>query len=660
MFKRKGLLFLSLIIIIFIVSVLYILFIPDPVETAKNYKVALEDENYEEIYKLLTEESQEKFDVAEIQNSYEKFYSKLNLKSKNINNLVVERENLFNAKAEFKIKFTSADFNEQEYEFTMNLERENLINWKINWDHNLVHPTMEKGDEFIKERIVAKRGEIYDQNNNLIAKNGEIIVVGLQPSKIEKEKEFIEKMKKILKIDEKAVRKSINRYNNSDWFSALKNLSLKEYEELESQLRPIPGVFFRKKEARVYPYGELTSHITGHIGEVSQEWINENSDMDYRSGDIVGQSALERSFEKTLRGKVGYILYKEDSEGNKNKLMKKEAVKGNDIRTTIDIELQQIIYEELKGKKGAVVVLEPESGKIIAMYSNPSYDSNQFSLGVGAEKWLNLTNDKNLAMLNRATQGLYPPGSTFKIITAAAALNEKIVDSNSKFIDKGEFKISGNVIRNYQNEVFEEHNFKEALTHSINTTFAKVALELKKDKFLEYVEKFSFEEKIDFSLRLNNSSVGIINDEVSLAWSALGQGEVLTTPLEMSRIIAIIANNGSEVKPYLIKNNKDKAKNEQIITKKTADELKEMLVNVVKDGTAKNAKIENIKIAGKTGTAEINDKNENTHAWFLGFTPVNKPQYAISIFLEKGGVGGKDAAPVFKNILKKELSIEDN
>ena len=419
-------------------------------------------------------------------------------------------------------------------------------------------------------------------------------------------------------------------------------------------------MFFRKKEARVYPYGELTAHLTGYIGEVSEEWINNNSSLDYRSGDIIGQSALERSYERTLRGKVGYVLYKEDNEGNKIKLMTKEAKKGKDIKTTIDIELQKLVSEEMEDKKGAVVILEPVSGKVLAMYSNPSYDPNQFSLGVSTEKWNILKNDDNLPMLNRANQGLYPPGSTFKIITAAAALNENIVNTNTKFVDDGEFRIRGNVVRNYQNEVFEEHNFKDALTHSINTTFAKVALELKKDIFLDYIDKFSFEEKKDFPLDSKNSSVGMINDEVSLAWSALGQGEVLTTPIEMSRIIAIIANGGYEVKPHIIQNSNNESENKEIISQKTVSELKEMLVNVVESGTAKNAKIEGVQIAGKTGTAEIDNKKEETHAWFIGFTPVKKPQYAVSVFLEKGGVGGKDAAPIFKDILKEKLINKNN
>ena len=646
----------NLIIAIIILSVLliggasYVVFVPDPVESANEYLKALENNNYEKAYSLLAEESKEKITIETMKNRYENFYKKAKIKGKQSENLIVQRDDFFSASANYRMNFNSADFGKKIYEYTMNLKRESLINWKIKWNYNLIFPDMTEESKFVREVILPERGVIFDRNKNPLAVKGEVVEVGIQAAKVENQKILIEELTQIMDVDESEIMNSLQRYpDNPEWFSPLKTLTWENYKKLEEKLRPISGVFFRKKESRVYPYKEITAHLTGYISEISNKEIESSEEINYISGELTGKSGLEKSYEKKLRGKNGYILYLQNN--NKKELMRKKAVDGENLITSIDRDLQKKVWQALDNKTGAVVVSDPKNGEILAMVSSPSYDPNQFVLGMSQSDWEKIQKNEKSPMLNRAIQGLYPPGSTFKIITAASALDSGLVEMDTEFNDKGELKIEGNIVRNYQNEVFGKHTFKEALTYSINTAFAKIALELSKERLIEYINKFGFEKNINLGLEVKNSSIGEINSKVDLAWTGLGQAKVLTNPIQMNRIIAIVANQGKNVFPSLIKNNLENEDLRQIIAKENINKLEEMLINVVDKGTGKNADLESIEIAGKTGTAEIGIDDEKPHAWFVGYAPVNNPELAVAVFLENGGVGGKDAAPIFKKII---------
>ena len=658
------------LIVIFLVfslvgAAVYLLFFMDPVDTVNNFIEAEQNQNYKRMYSLLTEESKEKISYKDIKNKYNDFYNKFNLSEQNVKSLIVQKDKVFSGHAEYKKEYISNDFGKKIYEFNMKVKREGLINWRIVWDYNLIFPSLEKNSEFSRERILSERGEIFDRYGNPLVVKGEVVTVGIQPSRIENKEKLSEKLNNILNVNKKEILNNINKYpNHPDWLVPIKTLTMDKYKKLEHELRPIPGVVFRKKEARVYSQGEAAAHITGYIGEVSQNWIKTHQNYDYRSGDIVGRSGLERAFETKLRSKVGYKLYLENNDGDKNLLMKKEPQRGEDIYTTIDIALQKKAWQELSGHNGAVIILDPQSDEILAITSSPSFDPNLFSIGISADEWNKIRVNKDNPMLNRATQGLYPPGSIFKIITASAALDTGVFNVDSEFNDNGEYKVKGNIIKNYQNEVFNKHNFSDALINSINTTFAKIALKLGKDDIINYAHKFTIEEKLDFPLSLKVSNLGEIKSEVDLAWTALGQGEVSVTPFQVARIINTIARNGKLSNPEIIREKIEQSQTidsngnyiingKEVIKEETALKLKKILHNVVEEGTAQNAKLNDEKVGGKTGTAEIDDKSDDTHAWFAAFTPIKNSELAMVVFLERGGVGGKDAAPIFKKIMNK-------
>ena len=650
--KRNFIIAVVIISLLLIGGASYVIFIPDPVNSANEYLKAIEDKNYEKAYSLLTEESKKELSIEKIKNRYEGFYQKATVEEKNFKNLIVKRDDFFSASADYKLNLESSDFGEKNYKFDMLLKRKGLINWKIEWDYNLIFPGITKESEFVRKSILPERGNILDRNKIPLAVKGEVVEIGIQSAKVKNKEKLITELKKLIDVDRNEIIRSIERYpDNPKWFSPLKTLTWNDYKEVEEKLRPISGVFFRKKESRVYPYKKSSAHLTGYIGEITKEKIDSATQIDYKSGELIGKSGLEKSYEKKLRGKNGYVLYLQDENNNKEEIMRKDPVAGENLVTTINIELQNKVWKSLDNKKGAVVITDPESGEILAMVSSPSYNPNQFVLGISQREWSKIQKDNDSPMLNRALQGLYPPGSTFKIVTAAAALTNEVVKTDTVFNDEGEITVEGNKIRNYQNKTFGEHSFTEALTHSINTTFAKVTLKLSKEKLIEYIDKLNFEKKMKPGLNVKKSNLGNIKSKVDLAWTGLGQAQVLTNPIQMNRIMAIIANNGKNIQPFLIKNSEKTDDFKQLIEKETANKLEKMLVNVVERGTGKNANIDGIKVAGKTGTAEIGIDEEKSHAWFVGYAPVKNPKFAITVFLENGGVGGEKAAPIFKKII---------
>ena len=659
MFSKKIIIPIIILVTLLILGASYVIFIPDPVKSAEEYLKAVENNNYKKAYSLLAEESKEKISFKEMKNSYKDFYQKTAVEKKKIENLIVERNDFFSASADYRLKLNSSDFGQNKYNYNMKLQREGLINWKIVWNYNLIFPEMKRESEFVRKTVLPERGNIVDRNGKILAGQGHLVEVGLQAAKVEDEKLLIEKLTKIIDVNKSEIVNSLERYaDKPTWFSPLINLTWEDYKKVEEKLRPISGVFFKKKEARVYPYKKAAAHLTGYISQISKNELENENKIDYKKEELTGKIGLEKSYQEKLRGENGYILYLTDKNNNRKEILNKKPVAGENLQTTIDAEIQKIAWKNLNNKKGAVVITDPKSGEILALVSSPSYDPNQFVVGLNQKEWRNISKNPNNPMLNRSIQGLYQPGSIFKIITAAAGLESELVETDTLFNDQGSIKVKGNVVKNYQNQVFGEHNFREAFTHSVNTTFAKIALEISKEKMLKYIDKFGFEKKITPGLIVKNSSIGTINDEVDLVWTALGQAKVVTTPIQMNKMISIVANKGENINLTLLKDEILKDNGNQIIKEKNINKIENMLINVIENGTGKNANIKGIKAAGKTGTAETGVSSKKPHAWFVGYLPVSDPKLAITVFRENGGVGGKDAAPIFKKIAEDVANNE--
>lgn len=389
---------------------------------------------------------------------------------------------------------------------------------------------------------------------------------------------------------------------------------------------------------RVYPKGRLAAHVLGYWSEKYQK------------------AGIEQSYNSILLGREDVSFL--DQLINK---FKKPEGKGNNLVLTIDSRIQAIAEQDLEGRKGAAVAIDPKSGAVLAMASSPTYDPGSID-----DSWKTISADPNAPLVNRATQGKYPPGSSFKIITSSAALQEKLFDPSSPFTDEGTLEVQTTQVRNYDGKTFGDVTFREALELSINTVFAQIGLKLGAQRLVDYADAFGFNQTIDFDIPLAESSTkkAAMMDDVDVAWTAIGQARTVATPMEMALAASAIANNGTMMKPYLVKEIRDptgqiikQADNHQIrevISAITAQTVNDMMVGVVENGTGAVVQIPGVRVAGKTGTAETGVGAE-THGWFVAFAPADNPQIAIAVIVEQGGTGGSSAGPIVHDMLEQAL-----
>lgn len=403
------------------------------------------------------------------------------------------------------------------------------------------------------------------------------------------------------------------------------------------------------KQKRIYNNGQIYAHILGY------------------NSYTYGKTGMELAYNDILQGK-GYggdilqVIY----QGIKNGFASNER-NGYDIYLTIDKDAQEAAYKMLGDDKGAVAAINTKTGEIIALVSKPS-----FNPGLIDEKFDIYNNDtKGTPFVNRAAQGYYSPGSVFKIVTASAALEKDPKISEKTFNCTGGLKIGTYTLTEQGGAVHGKVTLGKAFRVSCNTTFGQIGIELGYDALKNMAEKFMFNRQIKVndiydSINIKSGSIKIDNKNMKalIAQDAIGQHGVTTNPLHMALITSAIANNGIMMEPYIVKEIKDKYGNvidkekpkelETVVSKGTADEVKKYMIDTVKSGTGTRAKISGITVGGKTGSAE-NENHEETHSWFTAFAPAEDPQIAVAVIVEEGGVGGKRAAEIAREVIKAYL-----
>ncbi|WP_411678952.1 peptidoglycan D,D-transpeptidase FtsI family protein [Clostridium thailandense] len=400
----------------------------------------------------------------------------------------------------------------------------------------------------------------------------------------------------------------------------------------------------QETQKREYTGGELFAHVLGYV------------DIKY------GITGLERKYDEELMS----TDIKENVKSliiNKGKSEKKV---GDNLKTTLDYDVQKKAYDTLGDNKGAVVALNPKTGEILSMVSRPSFNPNNLQ-----EIWESINKDKNFPLINRASAGLYPPGSTFKTITAISALENISGIKNRSFDDNGSLYISKDYsLHNFNGEVLGNLSFRDAYTHSSNVVFGTLGLELGNSKLKETAEKFYFNKEIPADgIPVEASKFPLLKsyEKGSIAQSAIGQSSDLASPLQMAVVSSTIANGGIMMKPYLVKE-VDTSKGDivrtiqpealgQIISESTANTMKDFMKSVVEEGTGVNAAIDGVEVCGKTGTADHQDggKDAPPHSWFIGFAPYNDPQVAVAVIVEDGGQGGIAAARIASEVMRAAL-----
>lgn len=393
-----------------------------------------------------------------------------------------------------------------------------------------------------------------------------------------------------------------------------------------------------ERQTRNYPKGSLYAHIIGYS---------------YRE---YGKSSLESTFNDEL------LDLKESNpiDELKDILESGKEQYGNDLTLTIDDRLQKKAYELLGKEKGSIVLMNPKTGEVYAMASNPVFNPAKLK-----EEWGDLVESEDSVLLNRSTMGLYTPGSVFKVITATGSLKNPDIDKN--FNCEGSVTIEGYTLSDYGKASHGNIDLREALVKSCNVSFAKTGVELGRESLRNIAELYMLNKNIPFDIQTAKSQFSKEKmDDAELAATSIGQGKTLVTPLNMAMITSAIANDGEMVKPILVKevtNHKGKVLRKSttktlstVSTPEEAAELKSMMKDVVERGTGTKAGISNVSVAGKTGTAE--NETDKTHAWFIGFAPVEDPKVAIAVVLENNGsTGGTAAAPIARDLFKEALNV---
>ena len=636
----------------------------NPEEILNEYISNINDGMYEKMYDMLDEESKQKISKEDFISRNKKIYDGIDM-----SNMEIEVKEKQKSGSKIIISYSTkmlASSGEITFDNQVTLNNEN--GYKIEWSSNLIFPDLEETDKVRVSTSKAERGKLLDRNGKELAGTGKAYSVGIVPGKLSENKEDdTEKIAELLGTTKDAINKKLQAsWVTNDSFVPIKTISYNE-TELKENLLQIKGIKISQTNVRYYSLGEAASQLTGYIQTITKEELEKSSG--YTTSSLIGKTGLEKKFEDRLKGKNGVEIYIEDKDGKRKKtLVKQEKTDGEDIKLTIDSDIQQKLYNELKNDEGLFVVMNPKTGEILALVSTPSYDNNKMILGVTQEEWNEISNNEKTPMLARYLQK-YCPGSTFKSITGAIGLTTKSLSTDDTFSYSGLSWQKDASWGTYNITTLTAYNgaknLKNALIHSDNIYFAQAALQIGSKNMTNELNKLKFNENIDFELNLTKSQYsnnGKIEKETLLADTGYGQGEILVNPVHMASIYSAFYNEGNMIKPYL-EYTEDKNPSylvENAFSKEAAEEIKNDLIQVVEnsEGTAKDMRINGITIAGKTGTAELKtSKGEkaDTIGWFDCFTTNSDNPYLVIGMVEKANNNGGShyLIPMIKKIFTK-------
>jgi len=526
--------------------------------------------------------------------------------------------------------------------------------------------------------IPAPRGIIYDRNNNALVKNIPAFTVSITTYELPQDSRTLSEIAALLGLDPKEVKDRLNGSSISP-FEPVKlkeNLSWEEVVKIEARRIDFPALRIDVEPSRQYLHGRAASHVIGYLGRLNPQQAKNPDYRDVPRSAFIGQWGIEKIYDKDIRGIAGGKIIEVDATGREiNSFGEKEAIKGNDIKLTIDIDLQKKAEEALRDKAGAVIAIDPNTGNILVLASNPSFDPNLFVRGISYEKWERFINDPKKPLLNRAMQSQYPPASTFKIITAIAALEEGVITENTEMLCKGGIPLGGRLFKCWKEGGHGVINFKRAIVESCDVYFYELGKKLGVDKIAEYALRFGLGNPLGLNLAEEKSGVvpttawkrTAKNEEWFLGETlitAIGQGYISATPLQMATLISAVVNGGKIYKPNLLNDGRAAEILKEVnVRAETLEAVKKALVGVVAEpgGTGYRAHSNLVSIGGKTGTAQVLGSKwgkhlpakYRDHAWFVAFAPTEEPQIAIAVFVEHGGFGGAEAAQIAKAVIEE-------
>lgn len=669
--KNKKLIIVSTLLLSFILIMTGCSGLDKAQKTFDSYAEKWVQADYKGMYEMLTKDSKETISEEDFITRYTNIFSAINA-----NNLIVEIDGEKSKEDDglvipFKVTMNSiaGDITLTDYKLTLIKEDKE---YKIKWDESLIFPQMIKDDKIWVNTIPSKRGSILDKDGNPLAQDGILNTVGLYPAEFNKSNvdAKITEIAEILDISEENIKTKLDENNNPEHFVPIVDILPEDPKLSKLRDRGEEGILIREKEGRVYTGGEAFGRLIGYIGNITAEELEANKDKGYHDTSLIGKAGLEQVYEESLKGKDFAEIYIERGD-EKITVASAEGEDGKDIKTSIDSELQKKIYNEMNGEKGAATAVNPKTGEVIAMVSSPSFDSNVFTTYVTKAqkaKWEEIGDADEVNRFNK----IYSPGSTMKLLTSVIGLENKVIDPNSardiqglswqKDSSWGDYKITR------VTDPGKPVNLKDAVNHSDNIYYGQVALELGSEKFIEGIKKFGISEELPFEYPMENSQIsndGTLDNEILLADTGYGQGEIMMTPLHVALSYSALANEGNIMKPRLVisENSEAAVWKEEAILKDNLPVLIDAFTALINDAgaTIPDGAVPGFRVAGKTGTAEIkqsqDDASGTENGWFVSVdTDTSKISLAMIVEDVKERGHSHFTVPKVRNVMEYYLN----
>ena len=567
---------------------------------------------------------------------------------------------------------------------------------------------IKKGEEYVKlsennririQQIQAPRGNILDRFGRVIITNRPYFNLVWTKEDAPNPDEVIKRIAQILNEDISNLLTCIREASGQPRYMPIllkEDIDWKTLVYIENHHFDLPGVRVEAVPSRDYLYGNMASHLIGYLGQISKEELENPKNIKYQGGDLIGKMGIEKLFGKELRGEKGYRYLEVDVLGFEQQILQhQDPLPGNDLQLTIDIDLQQTAEKAMEGVGGAVVAMDVNTGKLLALVSAPPLKLEEFVGGISTKEWQEHLNDPLHPLIDKTIQGQYPPGSTYKIITALAGLGEKIITPQTVFYCNGGLNIYNRRYGCWKSAGHGAISIQRALSESCDVYFYQVGQRVGVDRLAAYAESLGLGQKT--GIDLENEKPGLTptsawkKKKKNEPWQdgetlsvAIGQGFNLATPLQICRMTAALVNGGKLYKPQIIEAIKDpegatlekiqpdllgsvygSAQDRNLIIKGLIDAVN------TRHGTAGNAKISTITVGGKTGTAQVIRMSKfksipesqlprkyKDHAWFTCFAPAEKPEIAVTVLVEHSGHGGSVAAPIAKKVLEEYFKVK--
>jgi penicillin-binding protein 2 len=525
--------------------------------------------------------------------------------------------------------------------------------------------------------VAAPRGILFDRNGLALVDNRPAFTLSFIPRELEDRSSVLARVSVLLRIPYGELEEMLARVPADSLrpVRVRRGLSLEDVAKVEERKLELPGVIVEVEPQRVYPTSSFAAHLLGYVREVTDEQIKQGR---HRRGDMIGQTGLERVLDEYLRGQDGGERIEVDALGRPVQIMQREEPNpGAQVVTTVDRRVQEAAERAMAGHAGSVIVMDPRNGDVLAMTSSPAFDLDRFTGNLEREDWLRLIQDSKHPFLNRALQSQYAPGSIFKVIVAAAGLQEGSLTPMDRTYCNGQFHMGGWTFKDWKEGGHGHVDLRASLVHSCNIFFYQAGLRVGPSALARYAQAFGLGGAT--GIELSGEKLGLVpspewkRQRFGRPWQAgdtvntsIGQGQVLVTPLQVARMMAAIANGGILWKPRLIQR-VERADGTVLYSEQSRMTghvdlspavwafLRGALWGVVNDGgTGGAARIPGLDIAGKTGTAQkvakSDSKRGEDHAWFASFAPAHDPQVVVIVLVEGGGKGGQVAAPIARQV----------